>query len=260
FHQPSETTRTRTILNTAAQAGNFGYTVNGVTRTVNLLDLAARSGQLAALDPTTSKILQEIRSAVTGGSLQTLDENLERFKFNVPVQSIQHYPTFRLDYNLNDAHRAWFAYNYQRFSSFPDTLNNRDPSFPGFPVSAGQISERLAWSSSLRSTLAAQLVNEARLAYSGAPVSFFPELNVGMFNGSAVNQAGFSLRFPTVNTQLTNPAPNASPSSRNANSLLVEDTVTWLKGLHSISFGGSFTQYDVWANNMTQVPSVFFGL
>ena len=260
FHQPSETTRTRTILNTAAQAGNFSYSVNGTSRTVNVLDLAARSGQLATLDPTTSKILQEIRSAVSGGSLQTLDDNLERFRFNVPVQSINRYPTFRLDYNLNDAHRAWFAYNYQRITGFPDTLNNRDPSFPGFPVAAGQYSERLAWSSSLRSTLSSNLVNEARLAYSGAPVQFFPELNVGMFNGSSVNQQGFSLRFPTVNTQLTNPAPNPGPSSRNANSLLVEDTVTWLKGLHSISLGGSFTQYDIWVNNVTQVPSVFFGI
>ena len=51
------------------------------------------------------------------------------------------------DYNLTNNHRASFAYNYQKFNSFPDTLNNREVSFPGFPVEAGQSSKRSTSSS-----------------------------------------------------------------------------------------------------------------
>jgi phosphate-selective porin len=122
---------------------------------------------------------------------------------SVPVETKRWYPTFRLDYNLTSNHRASFAYNYQKFTDFPDTLNNRDASFPGFPVAAGQSSERLGWSGSVRSTLTQNMVNEARVGYSGAPVTFFGEMNVGMFTGSFVPQQGFSLRFPTINTALT---------------------------------------------------------
>ena len=60
---------------------------------------------------------------------------------------------------------------------------------------------------------------------------------------SFANQQGFSLRFPTINSALQSPGPNPAPQSRNANSLLIEDTVTWLRGSHNISMGGSYTQY-----------------
>ena len=260
--QPSDTTRNnRIILNTAAMSGDYSYVANGVTTTVNVLQLAARSGQLATPDPAIAKVLQEIRSAVaTTGSLEFVDPNLQRYTFNVPVASERFYPTFRLDYNLNERNRASFAYNYQKFTDVPDTLNNQEASFPGFPVAAGQASIRLGWSGAVRTTISNNKVNEARVGYSGAPVRFFDEFNADMFSGSSVNQAGFSLRFPTINTALTSPGPAPSAQSRNANSLLVEDTLTWLKGKHSLSLGGSFTQYDVWARNSTLLPRVNFDL
>ena len=43
------------------------------------------------------------------------------------------------------------------------------------------------------------------------------------------NQAGFQLGFPSVGSGLTSPSAGAAPQSRNANSLLVEDTLNWLK-------------------------------
>lgn len=252
--QPSDVTRDRTILNPAAMAGNFTWAGG----TVNVLDLAARNGHVATPDPMIAKILQEIRSATSGAALQAIDANLDRFRFNVPTQSARHFPTFRLDYNLNQAHRASFAYNYQKFTDYPDTLNGHEASFPGFPAAAGQASIRLGWSGAVRSTISSNMVNEARVGYSGAPVKFFDEYNVGMFKGSTVNQGGFRLTFPSVNSGLTNPSPAPAPQSRNANSFLLEDTVTWLRGTHSISMGGSFTQYDIWMNNSTLVPRVNF--
>jgi hypothetical protein len=255
FHQPSAVTRNnRTVLNPAAQSGTFCYPGN----CVNVLQLAAANGQTSTVDPTVGKMLGDIRSAVAGGSLSDNDPNTQRFAFNVPVQSVRRYPTFRLDYNVTNNHRASFAYNYQKFSDFPDTLNNREASFPGFPVEAGQSSVRLGWAGSMRSTLSRNLVNEARLGYSGAPVSFFSELNLDMYSGSLANQQGFQLNFPSVGQTLTNPSATAAPQSRNANSMLVEDTLNWLKGSHSLSLGGSFTQYDIWAKNSSLLPTVNF--
>jgi hypothetical protein len=260
-HQPSDVTRNnRTVLNPAAQAGNYSYITGGQTVTVNVLALAAANQQVSAVDPVVGKLLSDIRSAISGGSLSDIDPNLQRFAFNVPVQSMRRYPTFRLDYNLTAKHRASFAYNYQKFTDYPDTLNNREVSFPGFPVAAGQSSVRLGWSSSVRSTLGRSLVNEARLGYSGAPVSFFSELNPGMYTGTLANQAGFQLNFPNVGSGLTNPSAGASPQSRNANSLLVEDSLNWLKGSHSMTLGGTYTNYDIWAKNSSLLPTISFGV
>ncbi len=101
----------------------------------------------------------------------------------------------------------------------------------------------------MRSTLGSNLVNEARVGYSGAPVNFFAELNPGMFTGIARQPGGLPARLPDVGSGLTSPSAGAAPQSRNANSLLIEDTLTWLKGSHSLTLGGSFTQFDVWAKN-----------
>jgi hypothetical protein len=261
LRQPSDVTRNnRTVLNPSAQSGNFAYVSGGQTFNVNLLQLAAANGQRSTVDPTIGALLGDIRSAVAGGSLSDIDPNLQRFAFNVPVESKRRYPTFRLDYNLTQAHRASFAYNYQKFTDFPDTLNGREASFPGFPVAAGQSSIRLGWAGSVRSTVTRNLVNEARLGYSGAPVTFFGELNPGMYTGSVANQAGFQLNFPSVGSALTNPSAGAAPQSRNANSLLIEDSISWLRGSHSVSFGGTFTQFDIWAKNSTLLPTISFSV
>ena len=254
--QPSDTTRNRTMLNPGAVAGNFSYPGGSV----NVLQLAAQNGQLSTVDPTIGKLLGDIVNATRGGSLAAIDGNLDRFTFNVPVESKRTYPTFRLDYNLSQRNRASFTYNYQKFTDYPDTLNSFDASYPGFPVAAGQESVRMSWAAPVRTVISSNLVNEAKVGYSSAPVKFFDELNVGMFTGTLAPQAGFAMIFPTVNSTLTNPGPTPAPQSRNANSLLFEDTLSWLKGSHSITAGGSFTQYDIWAINSMLVPQLRFGV
>jgi hypothetical protein len=162
--------------------------------------------------------------------------------------------------------------NYQRFLSAPDNLNNRDPRFPGFPITASQSSERLQLTGSLRSTLGSSLVNEFRIGGSGAPVSFFKELDPSMWKGSVADQGGFQLNMNgaccstfttgTANqTQnITNAGNTPTPSSRNASTRLVENTLNWLKGSHTLSFGGSFTQADIWLKQQTLVPTLNFGV
>ena len=120
----------------------------------NVLALAAANGQLASVDPTIGKLLTDIRSATgTTGSVSTTDVNLDRYQYNIGVTSLRRFPTARVDYNITQKHRFNSSWNYNYFTDTPDTLNNLDPNFPGFPAQAGQNSVRMSWSNGLRSTL-----------------------------------------------------------------------------------------------------------
>ena len=187
FRQPGAITRDRNILNTVAQQGTFTYIpTGGSAQQVNLLALAAANGQTSTADPTVAVLLRDIRSAIAGGSIQAIDDNLDRFRFNVPFQSFNFYPTTRVDYNITEKHRFSNAFNYQQFDTDPDTLNDRDNVFPGFPVQGSQTSKRYSVSNSLRSTITSNIVNEVLVAWSGAPVQFSPEITAAMYGGTSV--------------------------------------------------------------------------
>ena len=258
LQQPSDVTRNRNLLKPAAQNGSFSY--GGAT--VNLLALGAASPATAttsSADPTVAALLNDIRSAANSvGTIESVDANIDRLRYNVPVQSKRRFPTGRIDYNVTDAHRFTSALNYNWFTDFPDTLNGFDAQWPGFPAFGGQTSVRLGLSNTLRSTLGRNLVNEARVGYSGAPVKFFDEMNVDMFAGTTANQKGFQMAFPNVGEQLTAASPAPAPQSRNATDLAIEDTITWLKGNHSLTGGVSWTSFNIWAKNSTLVPRVGF--
>ena len=258
LQQPSDTTRNRQLMKPAAQQGNFTY--GGAT--VNLLALGAANPLTAttsSIDPTVAALLNDIRAAANSvGTIESIDANIDRLRYNVPVESKRRFPTGRVDYNITDAHRFSSAINYNWFADYPDTLNNLDATFPGFPVAAGQGSERIGFSNTLRSTLGRNFVNEARVGYSGAPVQFFEELNVGMFTGPLANQKGFRMAFPNIGEDLTAASANPNPQSRNATDLAIEDNITYLRGNHSITGGASWTSFNIWMKNSSLVPRISF--
>ena len=257
LRQPADTTRTRTILNPNAQAGNFCYT----GACVNVLQVAAANGQLGSVDPTIGKLLGDIRSSASStGNISPTDVNLDRYVYNIGVTSLRRFPTARVDYNITEKHRFNSAWNYNYFTDTPDTLNNLDPNFPGFPVQAGQNSVRMSFSNGLRSTLSRNMVNEATVAYAYDPIRFFDELSPDMFTGSVANQQGFAIGFPSVGSGLTSPGANPAPQSRNATALDIRDTVTWLRGAHNITMGGVWSRYHVWLKNSTLVPRATIGM
>ncbi len=254
---PSDQTRNRTLLNTQAQQGIYSFAGGSL----DLLALAASKGQISTVDPVIKQLLIDIRNSTSGGSLTDLDPNTQRFSYNLPVESTRIYPTVRLDYNITKAHRFSSAFNYQKFTDYPDTLNSRDANWPGFPVAAGQTSIRMGLSNTVQSTLRNNLMNEFRVGMSSAPVKFFDELTTSMWKGTSVgNQNGYQMGLGSVGQGLTNPSAAPSPQSRNAWQLAIEDTVTWLAGAHSITSGVSFTQYTYWQKMSALVPSVSFDI
>ena len=242
-HQPSDTTRNRTMLNPAAQNGDFSYAGGAV----NVLQLAAaeRPARDGRSDDRAS-CSTDIRSA-TGTT--GIDRRHRRQPAALHVQRAG-----GVDAPLSDRARGLqpvdqrtasaASYNYQKFTDYPDTLNNRDAVFPGFPVAAGQASMRMAFSSGLRSTLSRNLVNEARVGYSGAPVKFFAETEPGHVHREHRQQQRLPHRSSRTSARADGRGRQRRRRSRaTPPTSTIEDTLTWLKGSHSFTFGGGYSQY-----------------
>ncbi|HUF46973.1 MAG TPA: carboxypeptidase-like regulatory domain-containing protein [Vicinamibacterales bacterium] len=255
FRQPQTIRRQRTILTTAAQQGLFSYTTSTGVRTVDVLQLAANNGHIASIDPIIGQLLAEIRAAsMSTGIIEPLtDPSLERFTWNVAQKTVTKYPTGKVDYNVNDSHRLTFSVNYNKLLSNPDTLNGRDPIFPGFPVQGVQDSHRYTTSATLRSTIGT-LVNEFRLGATGGPTYFATAINPSMWNGPVANQGGFAIGISAAN--INNPSSGTAISAREGATAVIENTVNWVRGAHSFNFGGSLTMGKVWLRNRTNVPGL----
>jgi hypothetical protein len=264
---PSDVTRRRIILSPNAQQGVFQYNAGGALQTVNLLELAARNGHTATLDPVIAKVLADIRASTSSGGVDNLGDPLvQRFTYQSKFKGQTDYPTLRLDFQLSQKHHLSTTYTLTDLLSDPDTLNNRDPNFPGFPVSGVQDSQRFAYHGTLRSTLTPNLVNEVRVfGATGGATKFSTEINPGMWKGTSVaDQAGFHLDFNSAccgtGQALTNASSGPGLSAREASTKVVYDHLNWVKGSHQLSFGVDFTEANVWLWNQTQVPEIDFGI
>jgi len=262
FRQPGQVSRTRRIMTPDAQQGIFKYGSN----TVNLLDMAAANGQTSTIDPTIKKLLADIYSSTSAGTLQARsDPNVLDFNYTATAKQLRQYPTWRLDYNLTANNRISYASYFQKYESYPDTLNNAEPRFPGFPVAGGQNSNRWNWNIQARSTIGKNLVNQFVTGYTASHVFFFTEIQPSSFAGVPLgDQAGYSLNIgafaTTSNNDITTPTSSRAPQERINPTIDITDTVTWLKGAHNISFGGQFTHVGLWAYNQNVVPQVNFGI
>jgi hypothetical protein len=278
YRLPEQQLRSRVVLNSnifgGATPGNFQYIdAAGTTRTVNLLTAAAALGQTSTLDPTIAAVLTQIRGSFGQGSLGAISgaPNYQRFSYVAPGGQDRYFPTVRFDFQLSKNHRLENVWNYQRFTGKPvDFLNGLDPAFPGFPNHAGQSSHRWSNTTALRSTLTDNIVNEARFGMVGG-ISL-TQVTADQFS----NQGGFDLAFSdsvnavqVLSDVTANNFPNQvslglfgnSSSRRNTPSKTFTDNVTWIKGNHTIGFGGQFTQINYFARDINQlVPSVYFGI
>jgi hypothetical protein len=255
---PDTITTNSTLLLPDAQNGIFKYP-GGPAGGVNLYTLAAANGQIATPDPTVAGVLRDIRALAEGtsGTFSEITGNLnaQRYSFQQRADSVVRYPTVRMDYNITRSHRASGTWYRQRFVNSVDTTNTRQATWPGSPVFGVQGSLRKAMTGSFRSTFGTNLVNDARMAYSGAPVYFNPNVTRDLWT----SQTGFHLGISAAG--ITNFGPTLTPTARDAYTYTFTDTLTWIKGNHSLSMGGEFAQYDVWLGTYSSltVPQISFG-
>jgi hypothetical protein len=257
FRQPESLSRTRVVLNPQAQLGNFSYIVGGVTQTRNVLTIAAANNRLATIDPTVGALLAKIRTAAsTEGTFTpiTNDVNRQNYNFTPKGGQIRKFLALRFDVNLTKNHSVEFVTNRQRFVPSKDFLNSQDERFPGFP-SYTQGSMRLSYSTALRSTLSRNIVNEFRFANSGGNSEFSPGIGAKDFDF----QGGYALGIDAAGA--TTATSRNSYSARSSPTYDWTDTVTWIKGTHSISFGGQYKRISLVDTAIGRiVPVVSFGL
>lgn len=268
--------RTRTVLNPLAQQGIHRFTTTNTTYansppanvtcvptppnftcSVNVLQLAANAGLISTIDPTIGTLLSDIRSSLQGVNsifVQQANPNLQQATFFNVGSQIRKFPAVRLDFNLAKNHHLENIWNYQQFRSTVDFLNGVDPAFPGFPNFGSQDSNRFSNSTAWRWTISQNIVNEARFGLTGGSTLFRPQVNSGQFE----NQGGVSLGINAAG--VTTATASTTISRRNSPVKQFSDTLSWIKGNHSLTFGSNVTRVNHWAQNQTVVPAIGFGI
>ncbi|HEX6974141.1 MAG TPA: carboxypeptidase-like regulatory domain-containing protein, partial [Vicinamibacterales bacterium] len=244
---------TRTIMSPASEQGLFQY--GG--RTIDLMSVAAANGQTSTIDPLIAKQLAAVRASTgtTGTLSNTTDPLTQSYFWQQNTKSTTKFPTVKLDYNITNNHRASFSTTRNMLLSDPDTTNTRQQVFPGFAFHGLQDSLRFTWQGSVRSTLGRNLVNEVRIGGTGGPTKFSPDINPDMWSDTG----GYALSWNGFRS-ISNTWTTTNYSAREGSTKVVEDTLNWMKGKHSMSIGGSVTRGDVWLQNNQHVPSITLGI
>ena len=246
--------RTRTILTQNAQNGIFTH--NGGT--VNLYNFAASQGLPSTPDPTVAALLTTIRSSTgSGGSFTPIagTVNREQFSFVNTGSQLRRFLAIRADVNIGK-HSVENVLNYQPFRSNQDFLNSLDSAFPGFNNAGAQNSDRWSNSTAVRSNFGQNIVNEARFSTlwgnSGFTLVGGPEFFTDLMRGYNLN-----IGAPGI----SNPTARNAEQIRTSPTYDLTDTLTWITGKHTLSFGGQYKMVYTKDNTLNQiVPTVAFGV
>jgi hypothetical protein len=272
---PGTKSYTRQVLTPSALQGIFSYCPTGSTdaqcvanpsllKTINVYQLAGANGQVTTPDPILAQTLQQINATTSGGTLlsraiNNKDYNRQDLNFQPTGNQNRDFFTTRLDYNITTNHHLSLVYNYDKYVSVPDFLNNVVDAFPnsgvvlGTKAETGQLSNRFAGTLSFRSQFGSFLTNEARAGLNGGTVLFFPGVSPSLFtawNGYAPN-LGY----------VSNVYTSASPQRRNGPGKDIADNVYYTRGSHQLAVGGEFTQINAWQQiaGTDLFPQITFG-
>jgi len=261
--------RSRTVLNPATQSGIFRYQViSGGTlqvREVNVLTLPGAAGFGASLDPTVARVLNDIRAgtalakqdgeAVNGRLSQTADPNVLLFQWQSPVNDVEHQPVLRVDTNLTDKHRLGFSYTFESVTRDADVVNGHELQFPGLTNSGTYESRRPLFGASLRSSMTDNVLNEFTIGARWDTVDFGSAATAGP--GSFAGSGGYAL---ALGLGLSNAHGSNSLIGRTASAWTLRNTVSWQRGRHGLSIGGSALLNHATATEQQAVPGINFGV
>lgn len=255
--------RTRQVLTAEAQNGIFRYGANGA-QMVNLFTLAAANGLPNTIDPTVNSMLNTIRAATaTTGNFQALGTGniyfRQPYQFNNPGEQRRRFLVVRTDFNITKNHALEVIFNDQPFRSNVDFLNSLDPTFPGIQNAGTQNSDRRSLSVGFRSSFGGSVVNQFRYAqlagWLGGASGFALVGGEEFFDNT---QRGFSIGLSAGLTGLT--IRNAD-SSRTSPTRDITNNVTWVKGSHTMTFGGQWKNIQTTSDSRSPIRStVGFGV
>ena len=188
------------------------------------------------------------------------DYNSANWNFQVQGLDERNFYTGRVDYNITQKHHLSLTYDYDHYFGQWDLLNNVYPVYPGQGVVlgttpssglTGQFSRRFVGTIALRSALTARLTNELRMGLDGGTLSF-ELISPSLY--APYKGYNFTENYVAQNH-------DTGPSARNAPYKEIGDTISWVKGTHQLTFGGSFERINFWQDtyNNGTFPSLSFG-
>lgn len=230
--EPGGYIATNTFLSPLAQTGVF--TDSNGKQTNLFTQVAQPNGLPTSISSIIASGISSINNSLTSGTVtQTGDPNVNQINWFVSNPTTIYYPAVRVDYNVKPSVRIDFAWNLTRET---DPGANAPP-FPGSAFSslgAENFFKFYTNSLGIDWTISPTLVNQFRGGF--------------LYNNEEFSFGG--------NSGYTNPAnpfiswaygiANGSPESYNLPSgqyyplFSLGDNVTWQKGSHSVSFGGSW--------------------
>lgn len=265
----------------SAVNGIYTYSAAGKLQTVNLYDLARTASVPAGTrafastpDPLILATLQQMVSLASpsAGSLisriaSSGDYNRNDYKFQTPGNNKRSFPTAKVDYNLTSKHHVDLVVNYQKYLANPDGVNGILPILPGTGTVLGSDpiggTRRISFSgtTSVRSAWTSRLTSEIRFGLLGGNSLFREEITPNLFD----RWKGYATVFNSTtaaNQYVSSPYLASSQSRRNSPVKQGGANFTWAKSNHTINFGGSFTQVNLYQlSTGSQVfPSVTFNV
>ena len=239
--QPATSSVVRRVLTDSARAGDFSYVRqdNGQVATVNLHRLTG-----IGPDPVIRSLV-DMTPAPNDASVGD-GRNTAGYRFNASNENTSDWLIFRGDYVIDPRHSATGTFHQFRFDLPNSVFNGIDSVYPGLP-GAGQSSDRRLGSFILSSTLGPSIVNEARFGAQTYGVAF---VNNETFPG------GHQLSFGAF----ANPVRNFLDQGRDVLNLEAGDSLTWVRGAHTVRLGGGFRRTRVDAfNDGGLLPSYALG-
>jgi hypothetical protein len=246
--QPGSTTDTRSILTPDAQSGRFTYVgTDAQQHTVNILAAAAAAGLPSAIDPAVAGIFSQInatQSRATGYLAVAGQPYYQTMLWNFNTYTMQEFPAARIDYQITPKigyHGSWNL----RHSAFGATNGSPYPG-TGYDWNGASTITTYVVSNQVDWTVTPHMVNN---------FTFGIQSNLEAFNpGGSVYQwvpQGNRIISPpnnSANTALISPyIPNNVPENRNNPVFDFVDNLTWTRGRHTLTIGGSVrhtTYYD----------------
>ena len=238
YREPRSQPRTRTVMTTGAEAGQFTYTptTGGPAQTVNLLNIGTigNTGLKPAVNPAIMSIYTKYvpQSGYTDSGCGSGDTiNVRCIALNLSGVNNQNYYTVRADQQIGSKNTFEFVFNEAQFNTAPDFLNSNEPAFQGAPWVGGQISTRQVFVWALTSVLSPTKTNEFRVGYQRAPVSF-------AYGNTFSETGGNQVAYQTV----TSPIETTTnlPQGRNTPVRDFIDNFSWVRGNHQLRFGGQY--------------------
>jgi hypothetical protein len=258
------------FMTDSAQSGIFSYVdSNNMTQTVNLFNLAqtyntSHGASLAtSVNAQIATELGNINGTLKNGSIDTSlassgSPNLNMLRWNQLSPSTYYYPTFRIDYNVSSRNRINLAYN-QTWSDRPGINQGL---WPGDGLQAGEKDNNYTVSLGVETTIKPTLINQFRAGFLyyvrresyNAPGTYKTATFV---NWNYTGVANKDWRYPGFMSG----ANYYTPITPYYPVLSMNDTLSWIKGKHSIAFGFNwYREQDHYWNGPLGYPNVDLGL